>query len=62
MKKILGVVMLLLCGQLYSQDLSVTLKEATNFERALKDQDALNKYKEVLAADPNNIVALVKSY
>jgi tetratricopeptide (TPR) repeat protein len=61
MKKILGVVMLLLCGQLYSQDLSVTLKEATNFERALKDQDALNKYKEVLAADPNNIVALVKT-
>jgi tetratricopeptide (TPR) repeat protein len=61
MKKILIVVMLLLSGQLFAQDVAVLLKEATNFERALKDQDALNKYKEVLAVESTNIIALVKS-
>ncbi|HEX8460815.1 MAG TPA: hypothetical protein VF623_05280 [Segetibacter sp.] len=61
MKKILAVAFILLSGNLFSQDVTVLLKEATNAERALKDQDAINKYKEVLAVEPTNIVALVKS-
>jgi len=44
----------------FAQDASVTLKEAANLERQLKDADALAKYKEVLAIAPSNMVALVK--
>jgi tetratricopeptide (TPR) repeat protein len=61
MKTVLIFAMLLLSAPLFSQDVAVTLKEATNFERALKDAEALNKYKEVLAVEPTNIVALVRS-
>jgi len=45
---------------LFAQDANVTLKEAANLERQLKDVDALEKYKDVLLAAPGNMVALVK--
>lgn len=44
-----------------SQDLNTLLKEASNLEIQLKETAALDKYKEVLLADPNNIKALVKA-
>lgn len=61
MKKILAGVFLSFSVQLFSQQTDVLLKEATNLERSLKEETALDKYKQVLAADPGNIKALVRS-
>ncbi len=44
----------------YSQDVNVLLKQAVNYERALKEDSALLKYKAVLAVDSGNISALLK--
>lgn len=44
-----------------SQDVNVLLKEADNLERQLKEPEALDKYKQVIAADPANLKALVKA-
>jgi hypothetical protein len=44
-----------------SQETSLLLKEANNFERQLKEPEALNKYKDVLITEPNNIIALLKA-
>jgi hypothetical protein len=44
-----------------SQEVNAMLKEAENLEIKLKEPEALDKYKEVLVADPKNIKALVKS-
>lgn len=61
MKRIIVIAALLLTGNLFAQDVSVMMKEASNFERSLKDDQALDKYRSVLAAAPTNIQALVKS-
>jgi hypothetical protein len=61
MKRILVLTVLLLSGNLFAQDVAVLLKEASNFERLLKDDQALEKYNSVLAADPSNLQALVRS-
>jgi tetratricopeptide (TPR) repeat protein len=61
MRKIMVTVFVLLSVQLFSQEADVLLKEAENLERSLKEEVALDKYKQVLAADPVNIRALVKS-
>lgn len=61
MRKILVTVFVLLSVQLFSQQADVLLKEAINLERSLKEQAALDKYKQVLAADPKNMKALVRS-
>ncbi len=45
---------------LNAQDKTTLFKEAENFERALKEPEALAKYKEILTSDANNIKALVK--
>ncbi len=45
----------------YSQDINVMFKEADNLEIKLKEPEALDKYKQILVADPNNIKALVKA-
>ncbi|MEP7318408.1 MAG: hypothetical protein ABI921_06695 [Panacibacter sp.] len=47
---------------LYSsaQDANLLLKEATNLEKQLKEPEALDKYKQVLQTDADNITALVK--
>jgi tetratricopeptide (TPR) repeat protein len=37
------------------------LKEAQNLDKALKEDQAYDKYKEVLIIDPKNLVALVRS-
>lgn len=54
-------VCLLLVTPSHAQDINVLLKEASNFERVQKENDALEKYKLVLTQDPANIKALVKA-
>lgn len=61
MKRILVAVFVLLSVQLFSQQPDVLLNEAANLEKSLKEEAALEKYKQVLAADPANIKALIKS-
>lgn len=61
MNKLLTVFFLLLSAQLFSQSVAVLSKEAANLERSLKEGPALDKYKQVLAAAPTNLNALVRS-
>jgi tetratricopeptide (TPR) repeat protein len=44
-----------------AQDVAVLLKEADNFERQIKEPEALEKYKLVVELDPSNLKALVKA-
>ncbi|GAC1442456.1 MAG: hypothetical protein NVSMB63_10790 [Sediminibacterium sp.] len=44
-----------------SQDTHILLKEADNFEKQLKEPEALEKYKKVLVQEPANSKALVKA-
>jgi len=52
---------ILCCTRLNAQDINLLFKEAANLEYRFKEQDALNKYKQILVIDPNNIKALVKA-
>lgn len=42
------------------QDLAALFRQAQTFEKAFKDESALDKYLEVLRHDPRNIVALCR--
>ncbi len=44
-----------------AQEVAVLMKVAQNYERDLKENEALEQYKLVLANDPNNMKALVKT-
>lgn len=44
-----------------SQDINVLLKEASNLERVQKDNEALEKYKQVLSQEPQHLKALVRA-
>jgi tetratricopeptide (TPR) repeat protein len=44
-----------------AQDIAILLKEADNYEKQLKEAEALDKYKQVLLIDPANVKALVKA-
>ncbi len=46
---------------LIAQDLSIQLKEADNLEKKLNEPAALEKYKQILVINPNNVKALVKA-
>ncbi len=59
--KFFALVILLLSTQIFGQDVQVLLKEAQNLDRALKEDFAFDKYKQVLAADPKNMQALIRS-
>ena len=61
MKNLLFFAVLLLSGNIFSQDVSALMKEASNFERSLKDNEALDKYKSVLSSEPQNLQALIRS-
>jgi hypothetical protein len=61
MKKYLLFVFVLLSVQLFAQNADVLLKEAANLERSVKEAAALDKYRQVLAADAANLKALVRS-
>ena len=45
----------------FGQDVNVLLKEGLNFERTLKEEQALAKYRQVLTIDKNNVQALIRS-
>jgi tetratricopeptide (TPR) repeat protein len=59
--KYFAVVMLFLSTQIFAQDVQVLLKEAQNLDRALKEDYAFDKYKQVLALDSKNMQALIRS-
>lgn len=44
-----------------AENISILLKEANNLEKQLKEEEALNKYRQVLALDSNNFQAYIKS-
>lgn len=50
----------LLTNTFYAQNAAVLLKEAETLEQQLKEQEAFDKFKQVLKADPRNYVALWK--
>jgi tetratricopeptide (TPR) repeat protein len=59
---ILGWVLLfLLPFENKAQDISVLLKEAQQYEARFNDQEALQKYSQILRHQPNNIQALCKA-
>jgi tetratricopeptide (TPR) repeat protein len=58
--RFLFAVMLLISSQVFAQDVDVILKEAQNLERSLKENEAFDKYKQVVGVDPNNMQALVR--
>ena len=59
---IITTISFLLCTCVFAnaQDVNILLKEASNFEKQLKEPEALEKYKQVIAIDPKNILGLVK--
>ena len=44
-----------------AQDVGLLLKEAQHYEARFNDQEALQKYSQILRYQPNNLVALCKS-
>ena len=58
---LLIVVFLVFFSLANGQENIVLFKEAENFERSLKEPEALDKYKQILASDATNIKALVKA-
>lgn len=50
----------LISNFVHAQDVNVLLKEASNVEKQLKEPEALEKYKQIVSIDSNNIFALVK--
>ena len=61
MKKVVLICCICLAGRpVFAQDVNVQLKEAANLERQLKEPEALAKYKEILDANPTNVMVLVK--
>ncbi|MFY8126785.1 MAG: hypothetical protein ACOVMM_00280 [Chitinophagaceae bacterium] len=44
-----------------AQDVNTLFKEANNLELKFKDDDALLKYKQIIAIDENNVKALIKA-
>lgn len=61
MKKILLCLFIIVSGKMYCQDVNVLLKQAINYEKTLKEDSAILKYKDVLAANAENIQALIKT-
>jgi len=58
---ILSLMALAFACMVYAQDVDALMKEAEKSERDLKETDALNKYKDILAVQPANIQALNKA-
>lgn len=58
---ILSVMALIFAGMIYAQDVNAIIADAEKSERDLKESDALNKYKEVLTIQRENVTALWKA-
>lgn len=58
---ILSLMALVFACIVYAQDVDALIKDAEKSERDLKETDALNKYKDILAVDPTNLKALCRS-
>lgn len=61
MKYFFTAVVLLFSLSTYAQDINILLKEADNFEKQLKETEALDKYKQILVLQPSHLKALVKA-
>jgi hypothetical protein len=61
MKTFLFLACCLFVNVSFSQEqIDVLLKQADNFDKQVKENDAIEKYKEVLGADPKNFKALFR--
>lgn len=60
-KALIATAISLISLQAMSQDAVVTMQEAGNLERQLKEDAALEKYKSIAKADSANITALLKT-
>ncbi|HEX6914477.1 MAG TPA: hypothetical protein VF145_04520 [Chitinophagaceae bacterium] len=60
MKTISLFAFLLLAQLAFGQDVNVLLKQADNFDKQIKEQEAIEKYKEVLQLSPDNFWALFR--
>lgn len=60
MKQILLIISVVFTEFTFAQDINILLKEADNFDKQLKEVDALNKYKEILSLDTNNYRAIYR--
>ena len=54
------VFLLLISAFANAQDVNILLKEASNFEKQLKEPEALEKYKQAALLDSTNVATLVK--
>jgi tetratricopeptide (TPR) repeat protein len=61
MKWLLILILLPISYLTTAQDIAVLLKEADNFERQIKEPEALEKYKSVVELNPSNLKALIKA-
>lgn len=53
-------VMLLFSARVFAQDAAVLLKEGQNLDRALKEDEAFEKYKQVLLLSADNVPSLIR--
>lgn len=60
MKSLFVFTALILSFQLFAQDVNTLTKEAINLERTQKENEAFDKYKQILSIEANNLKALVK--
>ena len=61
MKGLFILFLLPFCYASMAQDVAVLLKEADNYERQIKEPEALEKYQSIIELDPSNVKALVKA-
>jgi len=61
MKKLLVVLLSFITVSAFAQDVAVVIKEAENLDYKLKEPEALEKYKQALVLDPNNMKALIRA-
>lgn len=60
MKKVLLIILTTVSIGSIAQDVNVMVKEGQNLERALKEDEALEKYKQVATVAPGNVMILAK--
>lgn len=61
MKRLITIALFFLAMHATAQNAQTLLKEADNYERLLKEDLALEKYKALLAIEPANMQAMVKA-